>query len=111
MSLNNAQRKHLRRLAHNLQPAVQLGKNGLTPNFYKSLDTALNAHELLKLRFTNLQEERKELSAEIEAQTGATLVSMVGYTAIYYRENPDPDKRKIVLPRGRSRAENALLAD
>ena len=100
--LSNAQRKHLRRLAHAAPATVQLGKHGLTPNFFKSLETALNSHELLKLRFTNLQEERKELSAEIEAATGAQLVSMVGHTAIYYRENPDPEKRRIVLPkRGR----------
>lgn len=78
---------------------MQLGKNGLTPNFYKSFETALTAHEVLKLRFTNLQEERKELSDEIVAATGAALVSMVGHTAVYYRPCPDPAKRKIVLPR------------
>lgn len=97
--LTNPQRKFLRRLAHGAPPAMQLGKHGLTPNFFKSFETALTSHELLKLRFANLQDERKELSAEIEAATGAILVSMVGHTAVYYRPNPDPDKRKLVLPR------------
>ena len=60
----NNQKKFLRRLAHGAPSAMQLGKFGLTPNFYKSFETALFAHELLKLRFTNLQEERKELAAE-----------------------------------------------
>jgi RNA-binding protein len=78
---------------------MHLGKHGLTPNFFKSFEVALTSHEVMKLRFANLQEERKELSAEIEAATGAILVSMVGHTAVYYRPSPDPDKRKIVLPR------------
>jgi RNA-binding protein len=98
-TLTKPQRKFLRGLAHHAPPTMHLGKNGLTPNFYKSFETALTSHEVLKLRFANLQEERKELSSEIEAATGAILVSMVGHTAVYYRPSPDPDKRKVVLPR------------
>ena len=110
LHLSNSQRKFLRGLAHGAPATVQLGKHGLTPNFYKSLETALLSHELLKLRFTNLKDERKELSAEIEAQTGATLVSMVGHTAVYYRENPDPEKRRVVLPKP-GRASSKQLTD
>lgn len=105
--LTNPQRKFLRRLAHGAPAAMQLGKHGLTPNFYQSFETAIKAHELLKLRFVNLQEERKELSAEIVAATGAVLVSMVGHTAVYYRPHPDLEKRKIVLPKS-SRSADAL---
>lgn len=108
-SLTNPQRKFLRRLAHGAPAAMQLGKHGLTPNFYKSFETAITAHELLKLRFANLQDERKELSAELEAATGAVLVSMVGHTAVYYRPHPDPEKRKLVLPRS-SRAGDSVQA-
>ena len=100
--LTNPQRKFLRGIAHALPPTMQLGKQGLTPNFYMSFELALLNHEVLKLRFANLQEERKELSAQIVEKTGATLVSMVGHTAIYYRESPDPDKRKVVLPRAKA---------
>lgn len=100
--LTNPQRKFLRGLAHSLPPTMQLGKQGLTPNFFHSLDLALTNHELLKLRFANLQEERKELSTQICAQTGAIQVSMVGHTAVYYRPSPDPEKRKLVLPRAKS---------
>jgi RNA-binding protein len=109
--LTNSQKKFIRRLAHGAPASMQLGKFGLTPNFYKSFETALFSHEVLKLRFTNLQDERKELSAEIETQTGATLVSMVGHTAVFYRPCPDPDKRKIVLPRpGRGTSSDNLDA-
>ncbi len=100
--LSNPQRKFLRGLAHSMPPTMQLGKQGLTPNFFKSFELALLNHELMKLRFANLQEERKQLSKEIESNTGAILVSMVGHTAVYYRQSPDPEKRKINLPRGRA---------
>ena len=97
--LTNPQRKFLRGLAHNAPPTMHLGKHGLTPNFLKSFELALTSHEVLKLRFANLQDERQELSSEIVTATGAILVSMVGHTAVYYRPNPDPEKRKVVLPR------------
>lgn len=100
-ALTNPQKKFLRGLAHGAPAAMQLGKNGLSPNFYKSLETALLSHELVKLRFANLQDERKALSVEIERATGAALVAMVGHTAIFYRQNPDPEKRKVDLPGGR----------
>ena len=99
MALTNPQRKFLRGIAHSMPPTMQLGKQGLTANFFKSFELALANHELMKLRFANLQDERKELSAQIEAKTGASLVSMVGHTAVYYRESPDPEKRKIRLPK------------
>lgn len=101
-SLTNPQRKFLRGLAHNMPPTMQLGKNGLTANFFRSFELALTNHELLKLRFANLQEERKQLSAEIVEKTGAVQVSMVGHTAVYYRPSPDEAKRKLVLPRSRA---------
>jgi len=80
---------------------MHLGKFGLTPNFLKSFELALASHEVLKLRFANLQDVRKELSSEIVTATGAILVSMVGHTAVYYRPNPDHEKRKVVLPRSK----------
>ena len=98
-SLSNPQLKHLRGLAHNAPPALQLGKKGLTPEFLQVFEFTLSNQELIKLRFANFKEERNELSASLVASTGAALVSLVGHTAVFYRQSPDPDKRKIVLPR------------
>lgn len=97
--LTNPQRKFLRGLAHNMPATMHLGKLGLTPSFLTSLEQALLNHELIKLRFTNLQEERKEISKQIQDETKAVQVSMVGHTAIFFRPSPDKEKRKIVLPR------------
>ena len=96
--LSNPQLKHLRGLAHNAPAALQLGKKGLTPEFLKVFEFALANQELIKLRFANFKEERNELSASLVSATGAALVSLVGHTAVFYRQSPDPEKRKIVLP-------------
>lgn len=97
-ALTNSQLKHLRGLAHNAPPALQLGKKGLTAEFLQVCEVALANQELIKLRFANFKEERSELSASIAATTGATLVSLVGHTAVFYRRSTDPEKRKIALP-------------
>jgi RNA-binding protein len=97
--LTSPQRKHLRRLAHASHASVHFGKHGLTPTFLKSLYDALLHHELIKLRFLDQKDEKKEIAAQIEAATGAALVSLVGHTALLYRQHPEPEKRKINLPR------------
>jgi RNA-binding protein len=44
---------------------VQIGKNGLTDQLFVAVDIALNAHELIKIKFLIFQEQKKELSQEI----------------------------------------------
>lgn len=97
--LSAAQRKHLRGLAHSLAPAVQVGKQGLTETVLRSLDEALSARELVKVKFVALNEEKREIAAEIDARLGSACVGTIGHVAILYREHPDPEKRRIKLPK------------
>jgi RNA-binding protein len=96
--LTNAQRAHLRRLAHHLKPVVQIGKQGLTGPVQASLDEALNAHELIKVKFMDFRDQKRELTEELAAASGSTLVGMIGNIAILYRQQLNPEKRKIRLP-------------
>jgi RNA-binding protein len=98
--LEGYQRKFLRGLAHRLKPIVFIGQNGLTGAIVKTTDEALNKHELIKVKFNAYKEkvEKKEIIAEIENRTSAQLVGLIGHTAIFYRENSDPEKQKITLP-------------
>ena len=50
MKLSTKQIAHLRGLAHNLNPVVMIGNNGLTENVIKEIELNLNAHELIKAR-------------------------------------------------------------
>jgi RNA-binding protein len=96
--LNNTQKQYLRRLAHDLRPAVQIGKNGLTDQIHTTVDQELNAHELIKIKFMDFKDEKRELTEELAQSSNGTLIGMIGNVAILYREQPDPEKRQIKLP-------------
>ena len=96
--LTNTQRQYLRRLAHELKPVVQIGKQGLTEQALASIDRTIGARELIKIKFLGFQDQRQELSETIAEQLNSTLIGVVGNVAILYREQPDPEKRRVELP-------------
>ena len=49
-TLSERQRRHLRGLAHELQPVVRLGNAGLTDAVARETDRALTDHELIKIK-------------------------------------------------------------
>jgi len=99
--LDGYQRKYLRGVAHGLKPVVRIGQKGLTAEALRSAETALNDHELIKIKFNEFKEkERKaEIVGRLEQETGCEKVGIIGHTAILYRQHKDPEKRKITLPR------------
>lgn len=97
LALSGRQRKFLRGLAHSFQPVVHLGKGGLSEGVLAQIDRALADHELIKLRYVDNQEEKGALAAEIEDRLGCAEVGRVGHVSIFYRPQPDPEKRKIHL--------------
>jgi RNA-binding protein len=96
--LTNTQKQFLRRSAHDLKPVVQVGKNGLAEQLYTALEQELAAHELIKVKFMDFRDEKRELSEALAERTGSLLIGVIGNIAILYRQQPDPDKRKIRLP-------------
>lgn len=96
--LSQTQRQYLRKIAHDLRPLVQLGKQGLTSSLLATIDHTLNAHELIKLKFLDYQDQKQELAEQIVQELQAHLVAVVGNVAILYRYQPDPDRRTIELP-------------
>jgi RNA-binding protein len=93
--LTGKERRRLRSLAHGLKPLVHVGKNGVTEGVIDDADRALRDHELVKIRFLNYKEQRKELSEIIAGETRSGIVEIIGNTLLLYRESPDPAKRKI----------------
>ena len=98
--LTTTQRQFLRRFAHDIKPTVQVGKNGVTPQLIAGVGIELDAHELIKVKFMEFREEKQELSEELAKQLAADLVAVIGNTAILYRQQRDPEKRRISLPWG-----------
>jgi len=56
--LKSFQAKHLRALAHSLKPVVLVGQKGISPSLLGSIHEALNAHELIKIKFVDFKDRR-----------------------------------------------------
>ena len=96
--LKGSDRKYLKGLAHHVKPVVQIGKSGVTGSVIETVRQALDAHELIKIRFIEHKEEKRALFDEIAQKTKSHGVGMIGHIAIFYRQHPDAEKRKIHLP-------------
>lgn len=96
MSLTNAQKKFLRGLTHDLQPVVMIADKGLTDNVMAELESALEHHELIKVKLRGDRDSRGEWVEAIVERTGGELVHRIGQVAAFYRRNPD--KPRINLP-------------
>lgn len=83
--MTNAEIRRLKAEAQRLEPVVRVGKSGLTPAVLHSIQQALGARELIKIRFDHDREERDALAGKIAEATGAALIMQVGKVAVYYR--------------------------
>lgn len=101
MQLNSKQIAYLRGLAHNLNPVVMIGNNGLTEAVLKEIDVGLNAHELIKVQVAGDDRElRKSLLEEIADKTNATAVHHIGKQLVFYRASETVKaSAKIVIPK------------
>ena len=102
--LKGFQRKYLRGLAHSMKPVVFIGQKGLTAEILLSAEQALESHELIKVKFVDFKEkeQKAELSGLLGSKTGSEIVGIIGHTVIFYRQQSDPEKRKISLPQRNS---------
>jgi RNA-binding protein len=89
----------LRGVAHSYKPLVQLGKEGLSENVLHAIDTALEAHELIKVKIAAERYEREQFVPVIEEHLNCECVGTVGRMVILYHEHPDPEERKIAFPK------------
>ena len=87
-------------MGHHLEPVVYAGKEGLSPALLHSLEAALKAHELIKVKIgQNCPLERNAAGHELASTTGAALVQVIGRMILLYRANPDlPEARRVHLP-------------
>ena len=97
-TLKGSQRKYLRAQAHHLKPVVMIGAKGVTSQLIRSVDSALNDHELIKVKFGDFKESKEEISGEIVKATNSELIGLIGNIAVFYRQHPEPEKRKIKIP-------------
>ena len=96
--LSGKQRSYLKKMAHELDPTVYIGKSGLTENIKKEMLTGFEARELVKVK---IQEgctlEPKDVANQLADELDAEFVQAIGRKFVLYRESKD--HKKIELPR------------
>lgn len=83
-------RKQLKKQAFSLKPVVLLGQKGLTDAVHQEINTALNSHELIKIKLAGL--ERDEMAPVIESivqKSQAEQVTCIGRILTIYRPKSD----------------------
>jgi RNA-binding protein len=96
--LDSRQRKYLSAEASKGTVVVQLGKGGPSEALTAQLGAHLVAHELVRLKFIDHQDDRREIAAHLAEITGSELVRVIGNTALFFKADPDPEKRRFLLP-------------
>ena len=94
MEINAKQRKLLEKNAQPLNALVQVGGAGVTEEQIKQISRLLGEHELIKVKFNEFKEEKRELSTQIAAKTSSTLVRIIGNVLILYRPAEEAENRK-----------------
>jgi RNA-binding protein len=97
MALSEKQKKHLRRLAHPMNPIVMLGNAGLTDAVVAELERALTDHELVKVSArVGDRDVRNDALATLASRTVSELVQRIGHVGVFYRRRKELPK--ILLP-------------
>lgn len=96
--LTGKQRSYLKSMANTIDPIFQVGKNGITENFIKQVEDALEARELVKIKvLNNSLLDATEVANEIANEIDAEFVQSIGNKFVLYKESKD--NKKIELQR------------
>jgi len=87
--LTNAQIRSFKAQAQRLNATLKIGKEGLSPKFLAALDTELNYHGLVKVKFDDFKEQKKELTPQLAEKSGSHLITRVGNVVVLYRPKPE----------------------
>ena len=78
-----------------MDPILQLGKGGLTPENTAAVDEALAARELIKISvLKNCADDPKELARILAERTGSQVVQVIGKKIVLYKLNPEKEKKR-----------------
>lgn len=83
-------RAALRAQAHQLDPAVHIGGQGINDGLVASLQDVLRTRELVKVKIgkgTDL--EAKEAAEALSKRTRSEVIQVIGRTVTLYRFNPE----------------------
>jgi RNA-binding protein len=86
--ITGKQRSYLKGLAHNLDPIIQIGKNGITKNLISQADEVLESRELVKFKIlSNCELDARTTASELAEVLKAEFVVSIGKRFVLYRES------------------------
>lgn len=98
--LSGKQRAYLRKLAHDMDPIFQVGKNGVEEAFLKQVEEALEKRELIKIKvLENSGLDARETSDFICNAIGAEGIQAIGSKMVLYKQSKK--KPTIELPQAK----------
>lgn len=89
MALTGKQRRHLRALAHHINPVVLTGAAGVSESVVEKTKTELEHHELIKVKVAEGPATTKEAGADLAKRADAELVQVIGRMVVLYKPNPE----------------------
>ena len=78
----------LKARAQLLKPMLKVGKDGLSPAFLKAVDDTLKHHDLVKVKFEEFKEQKKELTPKLAEGVSANVIMAVGHVIVLFRRKP-----------------------
>lgn len=84
-TLTNAEIRALKARSQTLKPGLKVGHDGLSDAFVAALNEELNRHDLVKVKFSDFKEQKKELAPQLAERTGSRLILRVGNVAVLHR--------------------------
>ena len=92
--MTSKQRAYLKGLAMTMDPILQLGKGGLTPENTAAVDEALAARELIKISvLQNCLEDPRQMAEVLAERTRSQIVQVIGKKIVLYREGKNEKKK------------------
>lgn len=96
--ITSKQRSYLKSLAHDLDPSIFIGKQGLTDNILSEFETGFECRELVKVKLQDgCTDNPKEIANKIAEELGAEFVQAIGKKFTLYRQSKE--NKTIELPR------------
>ncbi len=92
--LTNAQIRELKAKAQRMKATLKIGKEGLSSQFLRALDHVLKHQQLVKVKFDEFKEQKKELTPRLAEKSGSHLVTRVGNVVVLYRQKPAESKQE-----------------
>lgn len=89
MTLSSKERAYLKKLAHDLDPVVRIGKEGIDEDVIQSISDVIKKRELIKVKILQNSEVKleRELGNEIAMKAKSVFVDSIGKVMIFFKEN------------------------